>query len=125
MRMLRALVIALLMIGLSSPGWAADQAQPAEGKAESKPMPKAYLWSGTGMFVGGMAVGLYAFIHNKNGSFPGQDEYYATNRTMGAVGLLTAFGGGAVLFLGKHRANRAPEITFEPSAVKVSKTISW
>ena len=125
MSTLRTVVIALLVIGLSSPGWAADQAQPAEGKAESKPIPRAYLWSGTGMFVGGMAVGLYAFIHNKNGQFPGQDEYYATNRTLGAVGLLTAFGGGAVLLLGKHRANRAPEITFGPAGVNVSKTISW
>src|SRR5207244_1382126 len=82
------------------PRSAQDKAQPAEGKAAGKPIPKAYLWSGTGMFVGGMAVGLYAFIHNKNGQFPGQDEYYATNRTLGAVGLLTAFGGGAVLLLG-------------------------
>ena len=66
------------------------------------------------MFVGGMAVGLYAFIHNKNGQFPGQDEYYATNRTLGAVGLLTAFGGGAVLLLGKHRANRAVRAAVMP-----------
>ena len=125
MTIVRTVVIALLVIGLSAPGWAADQAQPAERKAESKPIPPAYLWTGTGMFVGGMAVGLYAFIHNKNGSFPGQDEYYATNRTMGAVGLLTAFGGGAVLFLGKHRSNRAPELTFGPGGVKVTKKISW
>jgi len=86
MSTLRTFVITLLVIGLSSPGWAADQAQPAEGKAaESKPIPKAYLWSGTGMFVGGMAVGLYAFIHNKNGQFPGQDEYYATEFSLSAA----------------------------------------
>jgi len=126
MRTLRTLVIALLVMGLSSPGWAAEQSPPAEGKAaESKPIPKAYLWSGTGMFVGGMAVGLYAFIHNKNGQFPGQDEYYATNRTLGAVGLLTAFGGGAVLLLGKRHANRSAMITVGPAGVKASKTISW
>lgn len=126
MTTLRTFVIVSLVLGLCSPVRAAEQSQPAERKpAESKPIPPAYLWTGTGMFVGGMAVGLYAFIHNKNGSFPGQDEYYATNRTLGAIGLLTAFGGGAVLLLGKHRANRAPEITFGPSGVKVTKKISW
>jgi hypothetical protein len=77
------------------------------------------------MFVGGMAVGLYAFNNNKNGEFPGQDEYYATNRKLGAAGLLTAFGGGAVLFLGKHRASRAPMVTVNRSVIAVSKQLSW
>jgi hypothetical protein len=135
MRMLRTVVIALLVIGLSTPAFAGDlraslaqaaeQPRPEERRPESRPIPKPYLWTGTGMFVGGMAVGLYAFIHNKNGQFPGDDEYYATNRALGAAGLLTAFGGGAVLLLGKRHANRSPMITFGPAGVKVSKNISW
>jgi hypothetical protein len=101
--------------------------QPAEqpSSAESKPIPKPYLWTGTAMFVGGMAVGLFAFINNKNGEFPGQDEYYATNRKLGAAGLLTAFGGGAILFLGKHRASRSPMVTINRDRVTVSKQVSW
>ena len=136
MRTRRTLVIALLVIGLSTSAFAGDlgasiaqtaeQQRPEERRpSESKPIPKPYLWTGTGMFVGGMAVGLYAFIHNKNGQFPGDDEYYATNRALGAAGLLTAFGGGAVLLLGKRHANRSPMITFGPAGVKVSKNISW
>jgi hypothetical protein len=39
--------------------------------------------------------------------------------------LLTAFAGGAVLFLGKHRANRAPKVALNPGGVTVSKEISW
>jgi len=136
MRTLRTVVVALLVTGVSTSALAGDlrvslaqagQQPPREGgqSAESKPIPKAYLWTGTGMFVGGMAVGLYAFIHNKNGQFPGQDEYYATNRALGAAGLLTAFGGGAVLLIGKRHANRSPMITFGPAGVKVSKNITW
>jgi hypothetical protein len=136
MRTLRTVVVALLVTGVSTSALAGDlrvslaqagQQPPREGgqPAESKPIPKAYLWTGTGMFVGGMAVGLYAFIHNKNGQFPGQDEYYATNRALGAAGLLTAFGGGAVLLIGKRHANRSPMITVGPAGVKVSKNITW
>jgi hypothetical protein len=77
------------------------------------------------MFVGGMAVGLYAFVHDKNGQFPGTDEYYATKRGLGAVGLFTAFGGGAVLFIGKHQANKSTTFRVNPGGVTVSKRVSW
>src|SRR5262245_30806013 len=98
MHVLRPFVLMLLIVSMSTSAVAGDlrgaSIQPVEqpSSAESKPIPKPYLWTGTAMFVGGMAVGLFAFINNKNGEFPGQDEYYATNRTLGAVGLLTAFG---------------------------------
>jgi hypothetical protein len=131
MRALRITLVSLLVIGLSTSAFAGDlrasAAQTAQQppQAESKPMPKAYQWIGTGMFVGGMTVGLYAFVHNKNGQFPGQDEYYATNRGLGAAGLLTAFAGGTVLFLGKRRASHSPVLTFDPGRVTVSKQLSW
>ena len=45
------------------------------------------------MFVGGMAVGLYAFLNNKNGEFPEFGEAEATNKPLGTAGLVTAFAG--------------------------------
>jgi hypothetical protein len=131
MRVLRTIVLMSLIVSMGTSAVAGDlrsaSTQPVEqpSPAENKPIPKPYLWTGTAMFVGGMAVGLYAFINNKNGDFPGQDEYYATNRKLGAAGLLTAFGGGALLFLGKHRASRSPMVTVNRDRVTVSKHVSW
>ena len=86
---------------------------------------KTYLWLGSSLFVGGMAVGLFAFMHDKNGQFPGADEYNATDRKLGSAGLFTAFGGGMLLFIGKRQANRSPMVTFDPGRMTVSKQVSW
>lgn len=75
------------------------------------------------------------FLNNKNGKFPEFGEATATDKKLGAAGLVTAFAGGALLFLGT-RARSAPSITFGKtyvesgfsrtySAVTVSKQISW
>jgi hypothetical protein len=130
MRVLRTLVVSWLVLGMSTSALAGDlreslqQAgqQPVE-QSDNRSVPRPYLWLGTGMFVAGMAVGLYAFTHNKNGEFPGTDEYNATNRKLGAAGLFTAFGGGMVLFYGKHKA--APSVTLAGGRVSVSKRLSW
>ncbi|MGH9384968.1 MAG: hypothetical protein ACRD2N_11840 [Vicinamibacterales bacterium] len=94
------------------------------GQAARSSMPKPYLWVGTGLFVGGMAAGLYGFLNNKNGAFPEFGEAESTNTTLGTVGLITAFAGGTVLYLGTRRAS-SPSVTFGPRGVTVSKQISW
>lgn len=136
MRILKILIVSWIALGMSMPAMAGDlrnsieQAsqttpQPAASPipAANNPIPKSYLWLGSGMFVGGLTLGLYAFMHNQNGEFPGYDEYNATNRKLGAAGLFTAFGGGLVLFYGKHRAS--PSVTFGPRQVTISKRVSW
>ena len=132
MRIPRTVVVSMLIVGLSTSVRAGDlrtsveqAAQEMARRPENKPIPKPYLWLGSSLFVGGMAVGLYAFMHDKNGQFPGTDEYNATDRKLGAAGLFTAFGGGMLLFIGKRQANRSPMVTFDPGRVTVSKQVSW
>lgn len=132
MRIPRIVTALVLIVGLSTSALAGDlrtsieqAAQETARRPENKPIPKPYVWIGSSLFVGGMAVGLYAFMHDKNGQFPGTDEYNATNRTLGAAGLFTAFGGGLLLFIGKRQANRSPTVTFDPGRMTVSKRVSW
>jgi hypothetical protein len=142
-------IATMLVISLSAPAVAGDQraslAMAAERAAQREPapnteapvrseqvaqpaggrMPRGYLWAGTAMFVGGMAVGLYAFHNNRNGEYPEFGENEATNQWLGAAGLFTAFAGGTVLYLGHRRARGLPSLTFGPTQVKVTKQLSW
>src|SRR5690349_10617692 len=109
MKILRAFVACAAITGVSTSAAAGDlQAsvaravqQPAEqARAIDRPMAKRYLWTGTALFVGGMAVALDGFLNNRNGRFPEFGEAQSTSVGKGAAGLATAFGGGLLLFLG-------------------------
>jgi hypothetical protein len=121
--------LCLLILALATPAFAGDlresvaKAAAEQTTARRAPMPKAYLWTGTTLFVGGMAVGLYGFLNNKNGEFPEFGEANSTNRALGTAGLVTAFIGGTVLFLGERRAS--PSVTFAPGRMTVAKTVKW
>jgi hypothetical protein len=131
MRTVRILVTVLLIASVSTPALADDLrssiAKAAEQQAESssKPMPKAYLWAGSALFVGGMTVGIYAFLNNRNGSVPGLDECCATNKPLGAAGLGLAFAGGTILFLGQRQASKSASLTFGPGRLTLSKQVTW
>ena len=132
MRALRTVVAALLVLGLSTSGFAGDleksiakAAQQADTQSQKTSGSKALVWAGAALFVGGMAVGLSSFINNKNGQFSEFGEANAVNKKLGAAGLATAFGGGVLIFLGSHQANRSPSVTVGPGQVKVSKQLSW
>ncbi|MBI1875516.1 MAG: hypothetical protein HYZ58_07895 [Acidobacteria bacterium] len=131
MKVVRVLMVWLLVLGLSSSAFAGDlqaslakaaeqQAKPSSGSS----MPKGYLVAGSALFVGGMTLGLYAFLNNRNGSLPDLGEGSATNKPLGAAGLGLAFVGGTVLFLGS-RAGNSPTVTFGPGRMTVSKKVSW
>ena len=90
-----------------------------------QPMSKTYLWAGSALFVGGMAVAINGFLNNRNGEFPEFGEAESTNVRMGAAGLGAAFAGGVLLFLGKERAARAPSITVSPGGIAVSTAVRW
>jgi len=127
MRALRIIVAWFVMAGVSTSVFAGDlrasAVSAAQEQTRDKPMPKPYLWAGSGLFVGGMAVGIYAFLHNRNGQFPEFNEATATNKPLGAAGLGAAFAGGTILFLGKRKANES--ITVAPGKVTVSKRVTW
>ena len=131
MRTIRIALAWLLILAVSTPAFAGDlrdsiakaadeQTQTAARRA---PMPKPYLWAGSALFVGGMAVGLYGYLNNKNGEFPEFGEATSTNKAMGTAGLVTAFIGGTILFLGERRAS--PSVTFSPGRMSVTKTVKF
>jgi hypothetical protein len=122
----------LLVIGMSAPALAGDlqksvaqAAQEQSRAADDKPIAKPYLWAGTALFVGGMTAGIYGYLNNRNGQFPGFDEANATNKQLGTAGLIAAFAGGSILALGKYRATHAPSVTFGPKRMTISKHVSW
>lgn len=131
MKAIRIGIVWLLIGGLSTPALAGDlresmaRAATEEAQSQGGSIPKAYLWTGTALFVGGMTVGLYAFLNNKNGKFPEFGEAEATNKPLGSAGLAAAFVGGTVLFLGSRRAGQSPAVTFRPGGVTVAKTVRW
>ena len=136
MRTLRIIVAWLLITGVSTSALAGDlQTSVAKAAGEAsqekpeasggRPMPKGYLWTGTAMFVGGMAVGVYAFLNNRNGNYPGINEATATNKPLGAAGLAVAFAGGTILFLGQRKAKQSAELKIVPGGVAVAKTMAW
>jgi hypothetical protein len=131
MRSIRIAIAWLLIVGFSAPAAAGDlresiaKAGTEQESTTGGSIPKAYLWTGTTLFVGGMAVGLYGFLNNKNGSFPEFGEANSTNRGLGIAGLVTAFAGGTVLFLGARRGGGSPSVTFAPGRMSVTKTVKW
>jgi hypothetical protein len=72
-----------------------------------------------------MALGLYAFINNKNGEFADFGEANAVNTHLGAAWLSATFARGVLIVLGNHQAKRSPSVTVGPGQVKVSKQLSW
>ena len=132
MRALRTAIAALLVIGMTSSAFAGDlatsiakAAQQEEARPQKSGSAKVLMYTGAGLFVGGMAVGLLAFLNNTNGEFAEFGEANAVNKKLGAAGLLTAFGDGTLIFLGHQRAQKMPSITMAPGQVKVSKQVSW
>jgi hypothetical protein len=134
MRALRTGMATLLVIGIATSALAGDlrqsiakatEQQQQEERPSSRGTSKPLVWTGTALFVGGMAVGLYSFINNKNGGFSEFGEANAVNKKLGAAGLATAFVGGTLIFLGSHRASHSPSVTIGAGRVNVSKQLSW
>ena len=139
-RTLRTFVLSSLIVAMSSSAFASDFHEaiakaaaaveqtpaPRTPPRSDAPMPKGYLWVGSGLFVGGLATALYGFLNNSNGDFPTFGEATSTNVKMGAAGLATAFAGGAILFLGKRKANSSiTSIALGPRQITVAKRLTW
>jgi len=140
MKTIRIGTAALLIVSLSGSASAGDlqqsiakAVQQTRQQEEEKSRPKTYskplVWGGAALFVTGMTVGLFAFINNENGEFAEFGEANAVNKQLGAAGLVTAFVGGTMMFLGSHRAAKAaahaPSVTVGAGKVGVTKHVSW
>ena len=133
MKTLRTALATALILGLSTSAFAGDLAasiakvaQQEETRTRKSASSKALIYTGAGMFIGGMTVGLLAFMNNTNGEFAEFGEANAVNKELGAAGLCIAFAGGALVFLGHNRAAKSvPSVTVAPGQMKVSKKISW
>lgn len=86
---------------------------------------KGLMWTGAGLFAGGMGVAIYGFLNNENGEFPEFGEANATNKALGAAGITAAFAGGALMFLGQRISRHAPNVQAGPGRFAVSKRVSW
>mgnify|MGYP005829779663 CR=1 FL=1 len=89
------------------------------------PSGRALMWTGTGLFVGGMGVAIYGFLNNKNGKYPEFGEFTATSTSLGAAGIVSAFAGGALMALGHKVSRTAPDIQVGVGQLEVSKKLSW
>ena len=130
MRPLRTGIAWLLVLGLSSTAFAGDLkdsiTKAAEEQAQQQPtkIPKPYLWSGSALFITGMTMAVYGFLHTSGGEFVSGQVSQESKTGLGGAGLAVAGLGGAILYFGS-RAKSAPSITMAPGRMTVSKHISW
>lgn len=132
MKALRTAVAALLVLGLTTSTFAGDleksiakAAQQEATRSQKNGDSKAIVAAGAALFIGGMAVGLYAFMNNTNGEFAEFGEANAVKKKFGAAGVGAAFAGGMLIFLGHNRAKPLPSVTVGAGQVTLSKHISW
>ena len=132
MTLVRPLIVSLIILGLSTASFAGDlhdsiarAAQQQEEKAPAAKMPAPYLVSGAALFVAGMSMAVYGFLHTSGGEFVSGAVSKEAKTGLGAAGLAVAGAGGAVLYLGAHHAKQAPSVTLGPGQVTVSKRVSW
>ena len=129
----RIVLAGWLITAIAAPSYAEGLRAAAEKAAQqaapvmvAKPRSTAIKWTGVGLFAGGMSLGLYAFIHNKNGSYAEFGEANAVDKKLGAASLAAAFAGGALMFIGGRKPHTVmPDVTVGPSEVTVSKQLSW
>ena len=133
MKLARPLIASLLIVGLSTSAFAGDlqdsisraAQQETATQAGSIKMDKLYLISGASLFVVGMSMAIYGFLHTNGGEFVAGQVSTESKTALGGAVLAVAGAGGAVLFLGAHRAKKAPSLTFGPKAFKISKQLTW
>lgn len=133
MRIVRTGLATVLAAAITTSAFAGDLGKSAESAAKEAAADTAHkstgtppsMWAGAALFAGGMGVGLYSFMHNKNGSFAEFGEASARDKKMGAAGLSAAFAGGLILFMGAHHAKQMPSIVIHRGGATVAKQISW
>jgi hypothetical protein len=140
MRLFRIGVAWLLVLGLSTAGFAGDLRESvANATFDQTPrpqdqgikIPSGYLWPGVALFASGMTMALYGFLHTSDGDYVtvpppgGGGVSTSSNTALGASGLAVAAAGGALLFIGAKKGKAAPSIAVGRDRVAVTKRVSW
>jgi hypothetical protein len=129
----RALVASMLVLTVSNVTFAGDLTESLAKAAadlqttqgESHPIDKAYLWPGAALFVAGMTMTLYGWLHTSGGQFTSGQVSTESKTEMGGAGLAVAGLGGAILFFGSQKAKHSTGVSITPGRVAVAKRISW
>ncbi|MBI3491330.1 MAG: hypothetical protein HY047_06055 [Acidobacteria bacterium] len=131
MKLFRISVAWLLVLGLSTTAFAGDLlesiARATQQQAQTQPqkIDKAYLWPGAALFVAGMSMAVYGFLHTSGGDFVSGEVSKESMTGLGGAGLGIAGLGGAILYLGSQHARTAPAITIRPGRATLTKQIVW
>jgi len=139
MTMVRSCLTALLVLSLAAPGFAQTLDAATQAAAQQTPAPvpaapasvpapssKALVYGGAAVFAAGMATAMYGFIRVGNGKYSTFGEATSRNKPLGVAGLATAFGGGAMMFLGTRARRYAPStVALDRTGMSVEKTITW
>ena len=131
MKLVRATVVSLLIFGLRTPSYAGDLLESAVNAAQQRQVDtpraieKGYLWTGGALFVAGMSMTLYGWLHTSGDEFVSGQVSKESKTELGGVGLAMAGAGGAILYLGWHRGKSAPSITVGRGRVGVTKKVTW
>jgi len=132
MKLARPLFVSLAIVSFSTASFAGDLhdsiAKAADQQQQRPPAPRMdnrYLVPGASLFVAGMAMAVYGFLHTSGGEFVSGSVSKESKTELGGAGLAVAGAGGAILFMGAKRAAKAPSVTFGPGHVAVSKRVSW
>ena len=134
MKLVRVFVAFLAMAGIASSSVAGDLQQSiARAVAQEQARPpasgihidKEYLIPGASLFVIGMGMAVYGFLHTSGGEFVSGQVSKESKTGVGGAGLAIAGAGGAILLLGAHHSSHAPSVTFGPHGVAVGQHLSW
>jgi len=135
MKLVRVFVASLAITGIASSSLAGDLqqsiAKAASQQEQARPpanplhIDKEYLIPGASLFVVGLTMAVYGFLHTSGGEFVSGQVSTESKTGVGAAGLAVAGAGGMILFLGAHRSTHAPSVVFGPHGVGVSKRVSW
>jgi hypothetical protein len=134
MSLFRIAIVMMIIGGITLPATAADllesgakavEAQAGQASPIKSSASPALKWTGRGLFVGGMAVGLYGFINNKNGQYSEFGEASSSNKHLGAAGLSAAFAGGVLMLVGTRHGSSMPAVSAAPGGLSISKNVTW
>jgi len=131
MKLARPLLASVVILGVSASAFAGDlqdsiaRAAQQQAQAPSPKIDAGYLIPGVALFVAGMSMAVYGFLHTSGGEFVSGSVSKESKTGLGAAGLAVAGAGGAILFLGSQHAKRAPSVTIGPNRFAVSKRVTW
>jgi len=131
MKLARPLLAAAVILGVSTSGFAGDlrdsidKAAQQPEQASSRKIDSGYVIPGAALFVAGMSMAVYGFLHTSGGEFVSGSVSKESKTGLGAAGLAVAGAGGAILFLGSQHAKRAPSVSIGPNRLAVNKRVTW